>query len=476
MIFYTETPDVIEEYPYVVLTRDNWDDFGYRTLYAVEIFINESTQIYLGAVKILHGSNKITLIPDKFKKLTETFFTLGQNIEYYERLVDLGSTICDNYLKALNDLALNEEALTVASEFDGLETSLLRNSEAQKTLHEAKYLFINNDFVIPNNIFKFTFNYKSKIKNEFNSVHFDFQENEHLPFRINALIGKNGTGKTRLLAELANSLSGYSSKYGGFTPSRPVFSRVIAISYSYFDEFKKPRSTKEFSYRYCGFRTKDGLMSKRQLEHKLNESVSEIKRLDLIHFWKKLLSMAIDNAILIGIERSISEVQNELSSGQKIILTTITELLANIRMESLLLYDEPELYLHPDAISDMMKIINKILEKFNSYAVVSTHSPIVLQEIPSKYVNVIEKNGDIPLIRKLGIECFGEDLNSITEDVFGVSQQDNLYKLWFTELIKKQYSYNDIINIYEGKLSFNAKVFIKTLIKNRSDAKDLDNS
>ena len=35
---------------------------------------------------------------------------------------------------------------------------------------------------------------------------FDFKKNENLPYRINALIGKNGVGKTQILSHLAESL------------------------------------------------------------------------------------------------------------------------------------------------------------------------------------------------------------------------------------------------------------------------------
>jgi ABC-type cobalamin/Fe3+-siderophores transport system ATPase subunit len=73
-----------------------------------------------------------------------------------------------------------------------------------------------------------------------------------LPNRINALIGYNGTGKTRLLSNLAIVASGYgySSKEdllkdtaGRFVGTAPPFKTVVVVSYSAFDTFVIPGQT-----------------------------------------------------------------------------------------------------------------------------------------------------------------------------------------------------------------------------------------
>lgn len=57
------------------------------------------------------------------------------------------------------------------------------------------------------------------------------------------------------------------------------------------------------------------------------------------------------------------------SSGQQILICTITELIANIENESIILFDEPEIHLHPNAIANMVRMFYRLLDEFNSYAI-----------------------------------------------------------------------------------------------------------
>ena len=50
---------------------------------------------------------------------------------------------------------------------------------------------------------------------------------------------------------------------------------------------------------------------------------------------------------------------NELSSGQNSILSVFANVFAEIRFNSLLLMDEPETHLHPQAISKLMKYLDE---------------------------------------------------------------------------------------------------------------------
>ena len=49
------------------------------------------------------------------------------------------------------------------------------------------------------------------------------------------------------------------------------------------------------------------------------------------------------------------------SSGQYILLCTMTEVVATIEKESILLFDEPELHLHPNAVANTMRMLYRLL-------------------------------------------------------------------------------------------------------------------
>ena len=102
-----------------------------------------------------------------------------------------------------------------------------------------------------------------------------------------------------------------------------------------------------------------------------------------------------------------------------------------IDKESIILFDEPELHLHPNAIANVMRMFNKILEEFNSYAIIATHSPIILQEIPSNNIIVLERIDNQPFVRRPEIECFGENISLITRDIFDVTSKESYYQAFF---------------------------------------------
>src|SRR4051812_47148823 len=85
------------------LEADNWDDFGYKTLWT--LFVVRDGQVHeIGGVKIADrtGSAKPTL-PERFPRLTDEYFSLGQDEDYYERLNALGAQDRSEILTNLND-------------------------------------------------------------------------------------------------------------------------------------------------------------------------------------------------------------------------------------------------------------------------------------------------------------------------------------------------------------------------------------
>lgn len=106
----------------------------------------------------------------------------------------------------MNDIAINQELRIQFIEEDGVQTSLLRESSAEKALNEAATL-LETDKLNQKDI---SFSYFAKIpyNDDRKQLTFDFQKSECFPYRINALIGKNGVGKTQILSNLAESLSG----------------------------------------------------------------------------------------------------------------------------------------------------------------------------------------------------------------------------------------------------------------------------
>ena len=129
------------KYPCIILVKDNWNDYGYKTTYEFYYLVNEEKWSLKGSIKILQKGTLQTTIPNYFETLTEEFCTLGQSFEYYRQLKKLDSNVYTQILKALNDIVFNSKLSINFESEEGFTVSLLRFSEAEKVYNEAASLF-----------------------------------------------------------------------------------------------------------------------------------------------------------------------------------------------------------------------------------------------------------------------------------------------------------------------------------------------
>jgi predicted ATP-dependent endonuclease of OLD family len=328
-----------------------------------------------------------------------------------------------------------------------------------------------------NNLYDFKYNFLPKYSTDAVDIEFNFTNNSDFPNRIYSIIGKNGTGKTQFITSLPLSIS--KKEDNKFTPRTPIFSKVIAVSYSIFDNFEKPKSTSYFNYIYCGLLDDKGeLLTDRKQLLRFHKTWKRIEELNRTYEWYEVLNNFIDTTILnefctIDNDNRICEINRQefnklrknFSSGQTILLYIMTEIIANIRRDSLLLFDEPETHLHPNAISQLMNVIYELVNKFQSYCIITTHSPLIVQEVLSKSVKVIEKHENLVSVRQIAIESFGANLTTLTEEVFGNREIQKQYKKIINRMISNGKSYDDIVGILEREgfpLSINISLYIKS--------------
>lgn len=464
--FFASIPSSSTAYPCVVLKKDNWDDFNYKTTFKLEYYDRQNHVKFSDGIKILKKGDLITTIPKSFEQLSADYCSLGQTVKFYKNLLLLGVDIYGSILTALNDVVYNHEIAEKFENLDGFTTSLLRFSEAEKAFKEA-----GNLFAVSKKKKNFTFQFRCTVSGAQSEhiIDFDFSPDKTQLHRITAIIGKNGTGKTQVLANFANSMSGLKLGASDFSPERPNFSKAIAISYSVFDEFDRPSETSNtFSYKYCGIRVMDNLLSSQQIRSNLESEFSLVVEQRREARWSRILGTLLNRD---NLDRSIiwdsnnklqASFYNQLSSGQRILVLVMTEVIAHISPESIILFDEPEIHLHPDALSALARSFHLLLDEFDSYAIIATHSPILLQEIPSKYVRVFDRQGDYPIVSPLGIESFGENLTTITDDVFETTAARNNFREHLA-MLAESHSYEEILAFFDGKLGLNARTYLKSL-------------
>ena len=497
----------VEEYPHTILVQDNWDDYGYKSTFEVTLHLSADEGIELGHVKIiqadrLSGYTEIQRRP--FEALGEGYASLGGDLDYYENLYKLGRQIFQPYLHGLRDIAFSDEIRAEVEDLEAYRVSMLRFSGAERTIADAAKLLRAPTLRMKRRGAGFLMKFKTKVATAANSitVDFDFRRQGRLPNRINALIGYNGTGKTRLLSNLAIVTSGYGyatkedlldRAAGRFVGTQPPFKTVVVISYSAFDTFVIPGRTdieKErlqesgelFGYVYCGLRERSDeeapsgeqayrLRTPAEIEAEFLAALQRVREAGRLGALLDILKPPLRDPSFqrIGLTQlyanrdddETSELFRALSSGHKVVLKIATELTAHIAGSepTLVLIDEPETHLHPPLLAAFLKSVRICLETFDGYAVIATHSPVVLQETPARYVHMLRRAADQSRIVATSIETFAESIGVITQEVFNLGDGTTD---WHDTLraLAQRFDLEEIERMFGRQLGFAARSYI----------------
>lgn len=119
----------------------------------------------------------------------------------------------------------------------------------------------------------------------------------------------------------------------------------------------------------------------------------------------------------------------ELSSGEKAFLNFGIRCAARVVEGTLLVLDEPETHLHPNLISNFMRVLQALLESTRSIALIATHSPFVVRELPGRCVHVLRVDEDrTPITSSAFLRTFGASVDTLAADIFqdAESNQVNL--------------------------------------------------
>jgi len=467
-------PLVSDKYPIFSLSTDSWNDFGTVCTFNLRYHKSKAEVLRIGKVKILQKDKDHTELPPEFTNLDETYISLGQSLAFYKTLLTtIGSEKSEIILDALNDISWQPnkaEAFESKSEY---RNALFRENSARSSFRFGRSIVLNEQYDE-----NFSFEYTAHIEGADSpfTISVDFDEHDPLPGRIVGVIGRNAVGKTQLMGALAKDLvqvgrvsqKTIDDKNKRFEGNRPIFNRVITVSYSAFDKFIRPKNP-QASYVYCGIRNDKGALSKASLIENYKQNLLRINELGRSSAWVSFMSEILDNSSEEFNSKLASEIEdgNEvdsdtlslLSSGQSILAHFVTALVARIQENTLVLFDEPETHLHPNAVAHLFNVMNNMLKHYNSFAIIATHSPIVIQEIPRKRVVLLTREGNSTLSTSMNFETFGENVSELTRHVFDTAAIPNYYKKVLKKLSKTM-PFEEINGLFDNGLGFNAKAYL----------------
>lgn len=283
------------------------------------------------------------------------------------------------------------------------------------------------------------------------------------------------------------------------------FSGLVSVSFSAFDSFKppleQPDPAKGACYFYIGLKDEGSLEKNRTISalrsdcaksligcfrnerkkmrwldaiEKLgsDENFAAMKLEQLYDSYRDLIndpnqdqpdSQGFLDEYLASIDRFLSR----MSSGHSVVLLTVTRLVENVQEKTLVLLDEPESHLHPPLLSAFIRALSDLLNDQNGVAIIATHSPVVLQEIPKSCVWKMHRVGKEVSASRPNIETFAENVGRLTSEVFRLEVSRSGFHALLEESVKDGSTFDEIIKQYRGQLGFEGRAILAALIANR---------
>lgn len=479
---------------------------GVKSLFelAAQIFTNQTTSV------------RLPELPGPFALL------LNETKTYASASRALGIERATKALRQLHDVALlhdSGEDVPGWPNFFGSEVfhlAMIRSSESYFAMKRGAWALAGRN---PNEVdarTPFTVHLKGPGPNVV--LDFEFARDSVLRGRMSVLIGKNGSGKTTTLAKLARALADRESLVASFA-HRPEVNQVIAFAHSASLRHFKSRSRRAGSAQVRTF-SLDPLAARRakraESDTRLLNDIARAREVDdgpslsLLRtlFEEEFPSLRLkipvkpgttfdyaakngqhyrslegwmtggeqrrlESAAELDHTRSLlfldaSNKPRNASLGQLSFVRFVLLSIANAGPASVFLVDEPENFLHPNLISQFMRVLHKLLEATGSIGILATHSPFVVREVQSSQVHVLShaEDGVVEVYKPL-LQTLGANVANIASDVFG----DDLPNHLFEDLVRKagglDITFGEALERFGGQLSTEALMLLRSRIEGR---------
>lgn len=491
------------------LLIDGWDDwFEFNTLYHLSYVDADGEDHNIGGVKIgqfeMPKRQRRPELPNAFPNLNARFFSLGQDVTYYEALRELSPGTRNALLSGLNDVVADHDMYRLAREERVMGVSLMRSVTERSILGQFRRVLEGGASLTP---FKFRFTGPTQLDARADplSLSFEVQVSSRPPTNIQVIVGRNGVGKSFLLNAMARALVRPEEDDGangvffdeaaaedeGFVSP---FSNVLSVTFSAFDDFpivRAPRNALDgVRYTNIGLRkleketdedgnsqwhyvTQDAADLSGDFIASAKACLGEPKRERWLRALRSLETDPIfENANVTSlldepaerVGRAAGRLYRLLSSGHKIVLLTITKLVESTEERTLVLMDEPEAHLHPPLLAAFVRALSDLLTDRNGVAIVATHSPVLLQEVPRSCVWKIRRQSGRAFAERPLTETFAEHVGNLTHEVFGLEVMRSGFHKMISDAVGADDDFDDVVAKFDHEVGSEGRALISALI------------
>ncbi len=484
------------------LRVDHWNDFSFVTMFDLLVFDGDGNPIEMGSVKIgffgqTISTSTYSTLESTFYELSDNYFSVGQDVSYYTKISQqLSEDTRQKFLVGIRDMVHDDSRMDKIHEEEVFRTSLLRSVSISSIEGQFPRVLSGG---VPLTDFNFDFSRPQSDDVAGIDLKFSVIASSMPSTNVHAIIGRNGVGKTTLLNEMISAIVLPEVTDAGFFVDQmfsrdPIpktyFSSLVSVSFSAFDPFAPPPENSDpglgTRYSYIGLKDiedeggtllKSLPMLRKECISSLGECFADIGRK------KRWLSairtlesdenfQRMDLSRLAGMQgeelaRMAQNLVERMSSGHAVVLLTVSRLVARVEEKTLVLLDEPESHLHPPLLSAFTRALSELLHNRNGVAIVATHSPVVLQEVPRSCVQVITRSRLSMHSERPRMETFGENVGSLTREVFGLEVSQSGYHAMLQNTVSTGKSFEEIIAHYNGQLGQEARGILRAMVADR---------
>ena len=352
-------------------------------------------------------------------------------------------------------------------------------------------------------------------------IHICFKDNAFYEDRVHCLVGKNGVGKSRLLAALVQKVASDRALLNEASAAdllTPVFNRVLVYTTEAEPQFPREFPIESFDYRHFSITERAGgdvetqgayvgrmlvdLLREREggagpprygafkasveglipwellcipVFDRVDESLTFLDEtgaawafyggLEYVGEQRRLTVVgSVDPDREIGFFRDGHPIR--ISSGQRTFMRFALHFTSFVSDGALVVIDEPETHLHPNLVSQFMLLLSRMLSRYKSIALIATHSIYVVREVPTYCNHLLSRSQDGGLeIDSVYLPTLGASPTSLSMAIFGDDTAAKVSRQIARKIASDGRSILDLIPELEAVVSSEMLMEIRALLE-----------
>lgn len=497
-------------FSYQVLEKDQQRVAGDVHLAFLEKEQSEESPAKMVVAKLKQGNTH--LLPAK--EFAE-FYTMHHEMNSYREIVrNCGPERAQEILLAMKDLVAVRRAGRLPKWFSQATTSrfftlaFVRNAETFFAFHNAASILGGLEQESFEGLSKqLRLKFKLRTFQNDHELEFSFDPTSDLPKRIAVIIGKNGVGKSQSLAHFAQALLRGTKDLRDGEGNAPIINRLLAVSSPGETRNTFPKPPKEprifykriilsrnfFADRQSGMgdvllrlaRARETIKQKSRWELfcqtvdqiiPTKEIAVHLKSADglpqlassdgddyatLENFQNGGEQNRLERWARVDVRADVSRLADgklvPLSSGQLTFIRFAANACLHIENGTMVLIDEPETHLHPNYVSDFIRLLDTLLVQTGSFAILATHSAYFVREVTRSQVIVLRQVADnrVETVSPR-LKTLGADIGEISHFVFEDAYFGSLLAQVRAHLVEKPDQAPKVLKLLEGEVSTEA--------------------